>query len=164
MTRIRQAVTLKMVASKRGQKQGLNTLLRAATGLHGHFGPFLALGVRLGLVGLRELGAKEGDTQLHATALLEYTLPFSCVLDGIQTATKCTVGNKRLVWKESREIGAMFALKHSGRQVEVRINPTVVQELSRRLDKRQPLDEEVRQLALEIASRPEKELFSVRHK
>jgi len=152
-----------MVASKRNQKQSLNTLLRVATDLHGHFGPFLALGVRAGLVGLRELGAKAGDTQLHVTGTLEYALPFSCFLDGIQSTTKCTVGNKRLAWKESKEIGALFLLKNSGRQVEVRVNPSVIQELNRRLNKMPP-DEETRQLALGIASRSERELFSVRHK
>jgi len=163
LTRVEWAVAPKMVASKRSQKQGLDTLLRAATDLHGHFGPFLTLGVRMGLVGLRELGTKEGDTQLHVTVTLEYTLPFSCILDGVQTATKCTVGNKRLTWKESRDIGALFVLENSGRQVEVSVNSAVVQGLIRRLAKKPP-DEKVGKLALNIASRPEEELFSVRPK
>jgi len=153
-----------MVASKRSREQGLNTLLKAATDLHGHFGPFLTLGVRMGLVGLRELRAKEGDTQLHVAAMLEYALPFSCMLDGIQATTRCTVGNKRLTWKESKEFGALFQLKNSRLQVEVRVNLTVVQELRRKLEREQLSDEEVRRLALEIGSRPEKGLFSVSHK
>jgi len=162
-TRINEVATPKMVASKRSQKQGLNTLLKAATDLHGHFGPFLTLGLRIGLLGLRELGAKEGDTQLHVATMLEYVLPFSCMLDGIQTSTKCTIGNKRLTWKESKEFGAMFLLENSGQKVEVKVNSAVIQELSRRLDKK-PSDAEVRKLALNIASRPEEQLFSVRHK
>lgn len=157
-------VTQKMGASKRSQEQDLNTLLKAATSFHGHFGPFLTLGVRMSLVGLRELGAREGDMQLLVTAILEYTLPFSCMLDGIQTVTKCTVGNKRLAWKESKELGATFLLENSQRQVEVKVNSKVVRELSRKLDKKQSLDEEVRHLALDVASRSERELFSVIHK
>jgi len=152
-----------MVASKRGQEQSLNTLLKAATDLHGHLGPYLALGLRMGLLGVRELGAKEGDTQLHVTAMLEYVLPFSCMLDGIQTSTKCTVGNKRLTWKESKEFGATFLLNNNGRKVEVKVNSAVVQELSRRLDKK-PSDAEVRKLAFDIASRQEEELFLIRPK
>jgi len=153
-----------MVTSKRDQEQDLNTLLKAATELHGHFGPFLTVGVRIGLVGLRELGAKEGDTRLHVTAMLEYDLPFSCMLDGIQASTKCTVGNKRLAWKESKEFGAIFMLKSNGRQVEVKVNSAVVQELRRKLDKKQTLDEGVRQLALDVIGRSEKQLFLVKHK
>ncbi len=142
----------------------MDKLLKVATSFHGHYGPFLTLGVRMGLVGLRELRAKEGDTQLRVTAMLEYSLPFSCMLDGIQTATKCTVGNKRLLWKESKELGAIFLLENTGRQIEVKVNQAMVRELSRRLDQKKPLSEAVRQLASDVASRPEEELFSVIHK
>jgi len=157
-------VTLRMVASRRSREQDMDKLLKVATSFHGHYGPFLTLGVRMGLVGLRELRAKEGDTQLRVTAMLEYSLPFSCMLDGIQTATKCTVGNKRLLWKESKELGAIFLLDNTGRQVEVKVNQAMVRELSRRLDQKKPLSEAVRQLASDVASRPEEELFSVIHK
>jgi len=152
-----------MVASKRSQKQGINNLIKAATDLHGHLGPFLTLGVRIGLAGLKELGAKRGDTRLHVTVMLEYALPFSCILDGVQTATKCTVGNKRLAWKKSKDIGAMFVLANNGHQVEVDVNSAVVQELRQRLEKK-PSDRELFELALDIGSRSEGELFSVRHK
>jgi len=157
-------VTLRMGAFRRSREQDMDKLLKVATSFHGHFGPFLTLGVRMGLVGLRELRAKEGDTQLRVTAMLEYSLPFSCMLDGIQTATKCTVGNKRLLWKESKELGAIFLLENTGRQIEVKVNQAMVRELSRRLDQKKPLSEAVRQLASDVASRPEEELFSVIHK
>ena len=153
-----------MVASRRSREQDMDKLLKVATSFHGHYGPFLTLGVRMGLVGLRELRAKEGDTQLRVTAMLEYSLPFSCMLDGIQTATKCTVGNKRLLWKESKELGAIFLLENTGRRIEVKVNQAMVRELSRRLDQKKPLSEAVRQLASDVASRPEEELFSVIHK
>jgi len=162
-TEVWEAVTLKMVASNRGQKRGLNTLMKKAEDLHGHLGPFLALGIWMGLIGIRETGAREGDPQLRVIVMLEYALPFSCILDGIQTATKCTVGNQRLTWRESKEIRAIFLLKSSERKVEVSVNPAVIQELSRRLDKN-PSDNEVRQLASDIILRSEKELFLVRHK
>jgi len=155
-------VILRMVASKPSQE--LSALLRKATDLHGHFGPFLTLGVRMGLLGLRELKAKKGDTELHVTAMLEYTLPFSCMLDGIQTTTRCTIGNQRLAWRESKEFRIKFQLKNNGREVEVRVNPAIVQELQRKLENTQPTDEIVRQLALEVGSRSEKELFSISHK
>jgi len=153
-----------MGTTKRSREQDLDALLKAAASLHGHFGPFLTLGVRMGLAGLRELGAKQGDAQLHIVATLEYALPFSCMLDGIQTATKCTVGNQRLSWNESKELGAIFLLKNTGRQIEVKVDQTVIGELNRRLEKEKPMSEAVRQLALDVACRSEKELFSVIHK
>jgi len=153
-----------MIEPKISQNQGINALLKATTDLHGHLGPFLAIGVRLGLIGLRELKAKQGDTQMHVTVKLKYAVPFSCILDGIQTTTKCTVGNQRLTWRESKEIEALFQLKNSRRQVEVKMNPAVIQELIRKLEGKSPFGEEARRLALDIVSRPENELFSVKRK
>ena len=153
-----------MCASKVGQGRRLDTLLKAATDLHGHFGPFLVLGVRIGLIGLKEIKAKAGETHLHVTAKLEYSLPFSCMLDGIQTATKCTIGNKRLSFKDSKELGATFLIEKGGHQVDVIVNSNVVQELRQKLQRKKPLSEETRQLALDVASRLESDLFSVIHR
>jgi len=153
-----------MNSTEQSREQDSDVLLKAAASLHGHFGPFLTLGVRMSLAGLRELGVKPGDTRLHIKATLEYALPFSCMLDGIQTATKCTVGNQRLSWKESRELGAMFLLENTGRRIEVKVNKTVIRELSRKLEKEKPMSGAVRQIASDVASRSEKELFSVIHK
>jgi len=143
---------------KEHYESGLKTLLQAATDLHGHFGPFLALGVRMGLVGMRELSVRQGDTRLTSTVMLEYAVPISCILDGIQTSTKCTVGNTRLTWKKSTRIGAIFGLSSSQQRVEVWVRPTVVQELKRELAV-QPSDEEIRQIGWNIASRSDEELF-----
>lgn len=138
--------------------QSLDKQLRAASDLHGHFGPFLALGVRMGLYALRELAVKEGDKGLHTTVMLEYATPISCVLDGIQASTKCTVGNTRLAWRKSKEVGAIFQLDHSMKLVDIWLKSEVFRELKRRLASH-PSDEETRQIGLDIASRSDVELF-----
>ena len=138
--------------------QNLKKQLQAATDLHGHFGPFLALGVRMGLYALRELSVKEGDTRLHATVMLKYVTPISCILDGVQASTKCTAGNTRLTWKQSKEIGAIFQLDRNKQQVEVWLKSSILHELKHRLAKHQS-DEDIRQIGLDIASRSDAELF-----
>jgi len=146
------------MATRRHIKSDFRSLLQAATSLHGHFGPFLTLGVRMGLVGLRELRVQQGDTQLRTTVMLEYVVPISCILDGIQTSTGCTIGNTRLTWKESGEIGAIFELGSNQRKIQVWANPAVVQKLKRKLAK-QPSDEETRQIGWDLALRTDAELF-----
>jgi formylmethanofuran dehydrogenase subunit E len=152
-----------MVTFKQRKEKNLDTLLRKAVDLHGHFGPFLVLGVRMGLAGLRELQVRGGDPQLRVNVLLKYTPPVSCLLDGIQTTTKCTVGNKRLVWKESKKIEAFFQLINTPRQVKLSVNSASVEEWTHKLDTKLS-DKEVHQLALDAASRSEKQLFLVRPK
>ncbi len=112
----------------------------------------------MGLVGLRQLGVKRSDTRLRTTVMLEYVVPISCVLDGIQTSTKCTVGNTRLTWKKSKRIGAIFELSSSQQRVEMWIRPAIVQELKRELAG-QRSDEKTRQIGWNIAFRSDEELF-----
>ena len=144
------------------QGQSIDSLIEKAAEFHGHLGPFLVLGLRMGLFALKELGAKPGDRRLHAAVTLEDKVPFSCMLDGVQMSTKCTIGNKRLSWKESRKFGAKFSFNGEPR-VEVELYPVVAENLKHKLGKKLS-DEEVQKLARDIAFRPESELFSVRRK
>ena len=135
----------------------LKAILGKAADFHGHLGPFLVIGVRMGLIGFRELGAKGNDEQLRVTAMTKDFTPFSCVIDGIQVATKCTVGNKKLRVKNSSGIAAKFELQNIER-VTVTVNPATFNKLkSQLLSKNVPLEE----LARLVVSIPEEELFIV---
>jgi len=54
--------------------------------LHGHRGPFLAAGVRMGLLALRLLGSR-GFTGITAEAETGTKPPVSCLVDGLQAST-----------------------------------------------------------------------------
>jgi len=147
-----------LTTAPRNKNHHLSETLQTAIDFHGHSGPFLTLGVRMGLLGLQKLGVKPGDSRLHATAMLKYAAPISCILDGIQTTTKCTVGNTRLAWKESKQISVTFQLDGSKRRIRIQVNPALVQKLLGRLAE-QPTDKATREIGEEIASRPDSELF-----
>jgi len=141
------------------QKQELANLIRKATELHGHLGPFLVIGVRMGLIGVRELKAKENNNELRATVMLRCCVPFSCVIDGIQMATKCTIGNQKLNLIDSSGISAEFELQR--KKVIVTVNPTAFNRLKNRLLSKKIPQEETEKLAHMIASMPEEELFTI---
>ena len=90
------------------------SLVNDAKKLHSHFGPFLAYGLRVGFIGLRETKKKKGDPNLSVNVSLPYKTPISCILDGIQVATSCTLGNKRLKVKNSNQITFNFKVKNGG--------------------------------------------------
>ena len=152
-----------MVVRNQTQKQELANLVRKAAEFHGHLGPFLVIGVRMGLIGVRELKAKENGNELRVTAMLEYSVPFSCVIDGIQVATKCTIGNQKLKLIDSSEIVAEFELQQR-EKVTVTVNPTTFSRLKNRLLSENVSQEETRKLAHIIASMPEEELFTIENK
>ena len=71
-------------------------LLRRAGEVHGHFCPYLALGVMAGVHAMRELGAtSEGMEDL--VAVVETN---SCFADGVQIVTGCTFGNNALIYRD----------------------------------------------------------------
>jgi len=152
-----------VVVRNQTQKQELANLVRKAAELHGHLGPFLVIGVRMGLIGVRELKAKENDNELRVTAMLKYSVPFSCVIDGIQMATKCTIGNQKLKLIDSSGIVAEFALQQR-EKVTVTVNPTAFNRLKGRLLSENVSQEETQKLASMIASIPEEELFIIENK
>jgi formylmethanofuran dehydrogenase subunit E len=135
----------------------LAQLINEANSFHSHLGPFLVLGIRLGYEGLEALASKKGDPHVYVTMKLEYQVPISCTLDGVQTATGCTFGNKRLRLKESKDISAIFERKQ--KKVEIKINQNIIQYLTTRISIDKSDKENLHQIAYEIASKPSKELF-----
>lgn len=145
-----------MVTLEQDKIRELDVILRKAEEFHGHLGPFLVIGVRMGLIGVRELGAKENDEQLRVTAMTKDSTPFSCVIDGIQVATKCTIGNKKLRVKNSSGIAAKFELQNI-EHVTVTVNPATFNKLRQLLSENVPLEER----AQLVASISEEEMFIV---
>jgi len=141
----------------------LMPIMKKAADFHGHLGPFLVMGVRMGLIGVRELGMKGNDEKLRVTAMLRNSVPFSCVIDGIQVATKCTIGNKKLRLRNSSGIAAKFELQKGG-QVTVGVDLTAFNALKKKLLTENVSPEEVWQLAQLAASMPEEELFIIRRR
>ncbi|UCC58606.1 MAG: formylmethanofuran dehydrogenase subunit E family protein [Candidatus Bathyarchaeum sp.] len=149
-----------MSTSSPVKAEEMDVLLKRAVEFHGHLGPFLVLGLRMGLIGLRELNAKRREKKLRVTAKLKYSIPFSCVVDGLQIATKCTMGNKKLRIRNYSGIEAKFEIE-GGKQVTVAVNSALFDTLKRELPSGNVPSEEIRELARIVASTPEEELFTI---
>ena len=54
----------------------LKAILDKAADFHGHLGPFLVIGVRMGLIGVRELEKKGEEEKLRVTTMLRNSVPF----------------------------------------------------------------------------------------
>lgn len=85
----------------------LENLLLKAGELHGHYCPFLALGVMAGSYAVDELGDRAADME-ELMAVLETN---SCFSDGIQYSTGCTFGNNALVYRDYGKTAATVAIR-----------------------------------------------------
>jgi len=138
----------------------LDSIVKEAVYFHGHLGPFLVIGVRMGLIGLRELKTTRGDPKLQATTILKRVVPFSCAIDGIQVTTQCTVGNGKLKLKNKPEtISAKFQI-NKPRQVTVTLKSKKFEELKKSLPTDRQSYKNI-QLARDVASSSERELFTI---
>jgi formylmethanofuran dehydrogenase subunit E len=108
----------------------LESLIKNAEKLHGHLGPFLVIGVRMGSIAERVLGKTEKHNGFEATVKIPLLTPFSCVIDGIQATTQCTVGNQKLKIKSSqKEIVAHFAMRNADNALKITVNSKIVGKL-----------------------------------
>jgi formylmethanofuran dehydrogenase subunit E len=141
------------------EQEELESAIKAAENLHGHLGPFLVIGVRMGRIAHRVLNLNvEENIKLRAVVKTPLRTPFSCIIDGVQVTTKCTVGNRKLIVENSEEeIRVCFALQDQSETLEICVSPRVTKELMNRISEGVPVDK----LGWEIAHMPEGQLFTV---
>jgi formylmethanofuran dehydrogenase subunit E len=91
------------------------------TRVHGGFGSLIAVGIRIGLEGLRDLGASAREVDV--TYRDGVGTPCPCIVDGIQVATGASAGQKSLrVAAEPAPAGdfALIEMRHRGSGAVVR--------------------------------------------
>ena len=109
----------------------LMDVLDKAAEFHGHLGPFLAIGVRMGLLAKRILGS-DGFRDLNVIVNTGNNPPLSCVVDGIQVATGCTLGKGNIAVRNLGKISAVFRSKRQAIQVKMKMGvfESIKEELS----------------------------------
>ncbi|MFZ1947196.1 MAG: formylmethanofuran dehydrogenase subunit E family protein [bacterium] len=107
-----------------------NPLLKAAGRFHGHIGPFLAIGLRMGLLANEVLGRSPFDTFAEITTRPEP--PKSCLVDGVQYSTGCTMGKGNITLRaHPRLVRARFT--QGERVVEVSLKAAFLRRMDRAL-------------------------------
>jgi formylmethanofuran dehydrogenase subunit E len=140
------------------QNTELLSLIDKAKKLHGHLGPFLVIGVRMGAAAKKAFGISDKEcTLLSAEAKVPLFPPFSCLLDGIQTATTCTVGNQRLAIEDAEGICVRFSKQGEGKTVKITLKPEITETLRKKHDENALTEK----LASEIALIPETQLLNI---
>lgn len=117
------------------------TMLSRGIKLHGHAGPYLNLGIKMGLLALELLNAK-GYFDLSVEAELEYRRPMSCFVDGLQISTGCTMGKGNIrVKNQAGNINAIF--KTETKNLRIRLKPEIVESLDFKKDSCEDLGQKI---------------------
>jgi formylmethanofuran dehydrogenase subunit E len=136
---------------------------------HGHLGPSVVAGARMGMAGLRDVGAK-GYFDVEVVCEGPFAQPpQACFLDGLQVATGATLGKRTLHWVQADQIAVRLKNTKTGKTVVVRPTATLVALLpagnappktSGGGADRKPDDGHLESVARKIAAMPESELIT----
>jgi formylmethanofuran dehydrogenase subunit E len=138
-----------------------------AVSLHGHGGPYMVVGLRIGLEALNILDAR-GWFDIECKVELRWAPPDACVLDGIQVSTGCTLGKHNIEVEEKPGVSATFT--HRGVGVTLKVRKSVLAKINGSIeehdhDEENPEHEaETRQLMDELIAMPASELFAIINK
>jgi formylmethanofuran dehydrogenase subunit E len=95
--------------------------LEIAKAFHGHFGPFLALGLKLGEFALSSLKARK-HFGIKVTVHCPPQPPPSCMVDGLQITTGATYGKGNIKLVPSEEIIVQFVNADTGGRLTLRVS------------------------------------------
>jgi len=84
---------------------------------HGHSCPGLAIGYRVSLIALKELGERASDEEL--VAIVENN---SCAVDAVQVVTGCTFGKGNLIFRDYGKQVYTFIKRPSGDGIRISVD------------------------------------------
>jgi formylmethanofuran dehydrogenase subunit E len=91
--------------------------LELATQTHGHLCAGQVLGVRLAMLGLRELGIE--DPAAERKRLVTYVEIDRCVTDAVALVANCRLGKRALKFRDWGKVAATFVDLKTGRAVRI---------------------------------------------
>ncbi len=105
----------------RKEEVPVETLLRA---FHGHLGPYVVIGYRMGKLALARLDSK-GHFGISAEVHSPRVTPSSCLIDGVQIGSGCTLGKGNILVEEAPAPAWAVFKTEAGRQVTIRLRPGI---------------------------------------
>lgn len=94
------------------------SLLEASVELHGHLCPGQVLGVKMSMLGLREIGIADPRGR-DRKSLIVFVEMDRCATDAVQSVTGCSLGRRTMKFMDFGKMAATFLNLRTGRAVRV---------------------------------------------
>ncbi len=129
-----------------------NKIFKGLTDFHGHMGPYLVVGWKMGEIANRELG--EDPFKMEALVKTGIGPPLSCIVDGIQFSTGCTLGKGNIKIQDEERPEATFFKE--GKSLTVNLKDEVWREI------KDASEGDLEHISKDILGKKEIDLFKVR--
>ncbi|MCD6468038.1 MAG: formylmethanofuran dehydrogenase subunit E family protein [Thermoplasmata archaeon] len=130
----------------------MNETLEMIKRFHGHLGPYVVLGYRMGKIANRFLG--EDPFKKNVTLLTGTKPPVSCIIDGVQLSSGCTLGKGNVNVIDEHQPAARFTDKN-GKTLHISIKEDVIKEIEKAFKDQKDVTEN-------LFNRSDEELFEMR--
>jgi len=104
----------------------MNETLKQIQQFHGHLGPYAVIGFRMGKIANEKLGPDPFSKK--AVVWTGTKPPLSCIVDGIQMSSGCTLGKGNLTVKDEGVPKAHFSTD-DGKYVEIKLKNLIKNEI-----------------------------------
>lgn len=105
------------------------TSLKSAIKFHGHLGPWLVIGLCMGSFALKKIKAKR-YFGLSVIVRIPNRKPISCLIDGLQLSTGCTLGKGNIRVIQDRKIKVTFINKKNEKMIALGLNHGILERLN----------------------------------
>ena len=103
----------------------MNETLKRIEQFHGHLGPYAVIGYRMGIIANEKL--KSNPFSIKAVIWTGTTPPLSCIVDGIQLSSGCTLGKGNVKVKPEGIAKAEFS--SDGKNIEIMLKQDIKNEI-----------------------------------
>jgi formylmethanofuran dehydrogenase subunit E len=131
----------------------MNDDLKKIEDFHGHLGPYAVIGYKMGKIASEKLGGNPFDKS--AIVLTGTTPPLSCIIDGIQIGSGCTLGKGNIKVHSANCAQVIFSNKE-GNQIKITLKEKIRKEIETNVT-----EENIIFYANDIYSRSENLLFNI---
>ena len=105
-------------------------ILKNAVDFHGHLGPYLVLGLKMGELAIDKLKCRK-HFGISAVVKGAVNKPQSCLIDGIQLSTGCTYGKGNIRKIKHSKIQALFVNLENNKKIRILFKEALIKKLSR---------------------------------
>ena len=131
----------------------MNETLKQIEKFHGHLGPYVVIGYRMGLISNKILG--ENPFSKNAIVKTGINPPISCIIDGIQMSSGCTLGKGNIKVNDNNIAKAVFT-NNNGEKVEISLKSYIREEIDTKVT-----EENIIEFSKKFYNKKDDELFEI---
>ena len=131
----------------------MNETLKLIENFHGHLGPYVVLGYRMGLIANEKLG--NDAFCKNAIVMTGNKPPISCIVDGIQLSSGCTLGKGNINVENKGLAKAIFSNK-KGEKIAIRLKDEIKNDIDKNVT-----EENMINYTIDLYSKDDSQLFKL---